>query len=148
MSKRLCTLAAVVLVAAPGVAAAKEKIEPRVQAVMACESVAASDARLQCFDQAAAGLKQALDRGTMVLKETKGPTAREGVVTASGTSGANRFWVVLDSGDRWTLLPKTVREAPPAPGTRLKAKKTLWGRHWISGPGWSESEAEFVGRGE
>lgn len=147
MSIRISAIAAIVLLSTPTIAAAKDKMEPRLQAVLACQSISENNARLQCFDQAIAPLKQALVRGTMVLEEKKGPLALEGVVKASGQSGANRYWVVLENGDRWTLLPKSTRPKAPPPGTTVRMKKTLWGGYWISGPGWSESEASFAGHG-
>ena len=146
MSKTMSLLAAAVLLSVPGVAAAKDKLDPRLEAVMACPSVADSAARLQCFDHAVAPLQQALVHGTVTLEERKGPLAMEGVVKASGQTSSNRYWVELENGDRWTLTPKSSRPKAPTVGSTLKMKKTLWGGYWISGSGWSESEGAFVGR--
>jgi hypothetical protein len=144
MSKRVGTIAGIVLICAPTMAAAKDKLEPRVQAILSCESISSSEARLHCFDQAIAPLKQALARGTMVLKEKKAPLALEGVVKASGQWG-NSFWVLLENGDRWSVQPTKSRRAPPPPGAAVRLKRTLMGTYWISGPQWPESEAEFLG---
>jgi len=148
MSRRVVTIAGIVLLAAPTIAAAKDKLEPRVQAMLACEPITSNEARLQCYDQAILPLKQALSRGSMVLKEDKGPWALEGVVKASGKSGENRFWVVLENGDRWAIVTAKARREAPTSGTNLKLKKTFFGNYWVTGTGWPESEAEFLGHDE
>lgn len=140
--RRLILLA---LLFVPAEAGAKDKLEPRVQSVLACSAVTATDARLRCFDGAAAALRQALADGNVVLKEKKGPRSREGIVRASGQSGESSYWVELDNGDRWTTVTKIARRGPPAPGTPMRLKRTPLGNYWISGPGWSESEATFAG---
>jgi hypothetical protein len=145
MAKKVAAIIGITLLSGSTAAVAKDDLEPRVEAVLACGSISANEARLQCYDQSILALRQGLARGSMVLKEKKGPWAREGVVKASGRSGAERFWVLLDNGDRWTISPpKSRREAPP-PGTMLKLKRTPFGNYWISGPDWPESEAAFVG---
>ena len=148
MSKRVSLVAAMVLLAVPSVAAAKEDLEPRMQAVLACEAVAANEARLQCFDQAILPLTQAMSRGSLVLKEKKGPAALGGVVKASGKSGVSRYWVVLDNGERWSIETAKDRRDAPKPGTALRMKKTFFGNYWVSGPGWPESEGTFVSPAE
>lgn len=147
MSRLLGAIIGIVLLSAPGVAAAKDELEPKVQAILACESVSPDDARLQCYDRSIPALKQALTRGNMVLREKKGPSSLEGVVKASGRSGENRYWVVFENGDRWQTITKNPRRETPRPGTRLRLKKTLFGNYWLSGPGWPESEADFIGHG-
>ena len=144
MSKRVCLIAGMVLIVVPSVAAAKDDMEPRMQAVLACEAISANEARLQCFDQAILPLKQAMSRGSLVLKEKKGPAALGGVVKASGKSGAARYWVVLDNGERWSIATAKDRRDAPKPGTALRMKKTFFGNYWVSGPGWPESEGTFV----
>lgn len=144
MSKRVCLIAGMVLIVVPSVAAAKDDMEPRMQAVLACEAISANEARLQCFDQAILPLKQAMSRGSLVLQEKKGPAALGGVVKASGKSGAARYWVVLDNGERWSIATAKDRRDAPKPGTALRMKKTFFGNYWVSGPGWPESEGTFV----
>ena len=148
MSKRVCLISGMVLIVVPSVAAAKEDMEPRMQAVLACEAISANEARLQCFDQAILPLKQAMSRGSLVLKEKKGPAALGGVVKASGKSGAARYWVVLDNGERWSIATAKDRRDAPKPGTALRMKKTFFGNYWVSGPGWPESEGTFVAPAE
>ena len=148
MSKRVCLIAGMVLIVVPSVAAAKDDMEPRMQAVLACETISANEARLQCFDQAILPLKQAMSRGSLVLKEKKGPAALGGVVKASGKSGAARYWVVLDNGERWSIATAKDRRDAPKPGTALRMKKTFFGNYWVSGPGWPESEGTFVAPAE
>jgi hypothetical protein len=147
MQKRLSLFTGVILLSVPGIAVAKDKEDARIEAMLACEGIAANEARLQCFDQAITPLKQALTRGTVVVEERNAPLLLEGVVKTSGQTSSNRYWLVMENGDRWALLPKSSRPKPPAPGSRVKMKKTLWGGYWLSGPGWAESEAAFLGHG-
>jgi hypothetical protein len=148
MSRRVGLVAGAALLVVPSVAAAKEDLEPRMQAVLACEAITANEARLQCFDQAILPLKQAMTRGSLVLKEKKGPAALGGIVKASGKSGANRYWVLLDNGERWSIQTVKDRREAPKPGTPLRMKKTFFGNYWVSGPGWPESEGLFVAGAE
>ena len=148
MSKRVSLVAGIALIAVPSAAAAKKDMEPRMQAVLACEAITANEARLQCFDQAILPLKQAVSRGSLVLKENKGPAALGGVVKASGKSGAARYWVVLDNGERWSIETAKDRRDAPKPGTALRMKRTFFGNYWVSGPGWPESEGKFLAPAE
>lgn len=145
MPTRLSSIAGVLLLALPATASAAEKSDPRLQAILACETVSASDARLNCYDAAIAALKPALAQGKVVLEEKKGPLAMEGVVKASTKSASNRFLVEFENGDRWDLVTVKPRRAGPPVGSTLKLKKTFFGNYWASGPKWSESEADFLG---
>ena len=145
MPKLVTATIAIVLLALPAAGAAKSDLEPRLQAHLACASITPDEARLRCYDQSVVALQQALTRGSVVLKEQKGPRAREGIVKASGKSGEKRFWVTLDNGDRWTTITQPDRPNAPAVGTRIKVRRTPLGNFWISGPGWRESEAAFAG---
>ena len=146
MPKLVTTMIAIALLAVPAMAVAKERLEPRLQSILMCESISSNEARLQCFDQSIIPLKQALSRGSVVLKENKGPGAREGVVKASGKSGEKRFWVEFENGDRWSLTTQPDRRAAPPVGSALKLDRTPFGNFWISGPEWRRSEASFLGR--
>ena len=144
MSKRVALVGGIVLLSLPSVVAAKDDMEPRMRALLACEAISANEARLQCFDQAILPLKRAVSDGEMVFTQRKGPVAREGVVKASGISGENRYWILFENGDRWATSTKNPRKAP-TPGTTLRLKRTPMGNYWIFGPKWSESQANFVG---
>ena len=115
MSKPFRAMMGIVLLSAPAGVAAKEKLEPRVQAMLACEAVKANEARLQCYDQAIAALKPALVQGGVVVKEKKAPLSRGGVIQASGRSGPENFWVVLDNGDRWAVHTPGYHRNPRRP---------------------------------
>ena len=110
-------------------------------------SIAADDARLRCYDQSMAALKEAIDQGSVVLEDR--PKKGEGIVKASGQSGEDRYWI--DAQIRRALellLPTTARRGPPQPGSNVKVRRPFVGSgYWISGPDWEESRAEYVGRG-
>lgn len=133
-----------VLLLVPTMAMAKDRAEPRVQALLECSSVASDADRLRCYDQSILPLKEALARGSMVLKEKKSPLALQGTVKESGRWGSS-LWILLDTGDRWSVQPTKSRRDPPPPGSAVRLKRTLMGTYWISGPRWPESEAEFLG---
>lgn len=145
MSRRIILIAGVALLSISTAAVAKDKSEPRVQALLACQSITANEQRLACYDEAMGSLKQALAQGTMVLKEKKAPLAMGGVVKASGYWGGSSTWVLLDNGDRWSIQPSKSRREPPAPGTTVKLTRTLMGTYWMSGQKLPETEAEFLG---
>jgi hypothetical protein len=147
MSKRVGTIIAIVLLSVPAGAAAKDKPEPRVQAMLACTSISANDERLQCYDRSIGALQEGLAQGNVVLKEQKAPLAREGIIKASGRSGDGRYWIVLENGDRWALSIEEYRRDVPQPGTPVKLKRTLMGNYWLTAPNWPESEAVFLGHG-
>jgi hypothetical protein len=138
-------IAAIVLLSVPAIASAKDKPDQRVQAILACGSISSNEERLRCYDQSILPLKEALARGSMVLKEKQAPLALEGAVKASGHWGGSSLWVLFDNGDRWSVQPTKSHRDPPPPGTMLKVKRTLMGTYWVSGPKWPESEAEFLG---
>lgn len=136
-----------ILVAAPATAIAKDRSQEHLQSVVACGSIAESEARLRCFDQSVLAVKEALEQGRLVVEENKGPRALGGIVRASGSRGENRYWVELENGDRWLLLPTTSRDEPPRPGAAVKLRKggLLSSGYWISADGWQESRADFLG---
>jgi hypothetical protein len=138
-------LAAIAMTSVPNVATAKDKLDPRLQSMVACRALTDGTARLQCYDQAMLALNQAVEKGEVRVEATSGPRMLDGVVKASGKEGENRFWIEMENGDRWVLLPKTDRKRPPQPGTRVKIRKTMLdSAYWVSGEGWSESRARFV----
>jgi hypothetical protein len=138
-------LAAIAMMSVPNVAAAKDKVDPRLQSMVACRALTDGTARLQCYDQAMLALNQAVEQGELRVESKRGPRVLGGIVKASGQEGPNRFWMELDNGDRWQLLPTTDRKRPPQPGTRVKIRKTMLdSAYWVWGEGWSESRARFV----
>jgi hypothetical protein len=145
MSKRVAAIVGIVLLSAPGMAVAKEKFDPRVQAMLTCEAIKSSEARLQCYDQAMAALRPALVQGAVIVKEKKAPVARGGVIQASGRTGDENFWVVLENGDRWALRTPGYHRDPPATGMTVKIRRTFMGSYWLSGTKWPESEADYLG---
>ncbi|MEO7505077.1 MAG: hypothetical protein ABIT69_07845 [Sphingomicrobium sp.] len=146
MSRLAIASLAVAVLAVPAATMAKEKADPPMQAIIACASLASDGARLRCYDSTMVDFKRALDKGDLVLSGNKEPKALQGIVTASGSSGNNRFWVQLDSGDRWSLLPEYDREKPPPVGAKMKVSKEFFGTYKISGRGWHISDARYLGR--
>ena len=145
MSGRAVPLA-LMLLAAPAMAAAKDKTEPRMAAMLACGSVASDEARLRCYDAAASTLRQAVNKGEVALKEKARPKELEGVVRSSGAMGDNSHWVELVSGDRWEVISASPSDAAPPAGAKVKLRKGPLGNYWISAPGMPERRAMFIRR--
>ncbi len=144
MSKLILSITAAVVLAAP--AAAKNKYDPRTQAMLACASITSNDARLRCYDQSLSGLKQALEKGEVVVRETSSPKALEGLVVATGRAGINRYWVQLDNGDRWQIISTSNFDDPPAKGVRVKLRKGVFGNYWFAEPNAQDRRALYMGR--
>ena len=145
MSKLALTIVAVLAVIPAG-AAAKDKVDPRVAASLACTSIADSGQRLACYDKAIGGLKQALESGELVSNFERQPKKMEGTVRAAGGMGFNRYWAELDSGDRWEIISESMRDEAPRAGAKVKLRKGMMGTYWISTPDSRDRRARFLGR--
>jgi hypothetical protein len=143
MSGRAALLA-LMLLAAPAMAAAKEKTEPRMAAMLACGSVASNEARLRCYDAAASTLRQALNKGEVALKQKSGPKELEGVIRSAGAIGEDAYWVELANGDRWRVISATPADEAPPTGVTAKLRKGPLGNYWISVPGMNDRRATFI----
>ena len=143
MSKRVALVAGIVLLSLPSVVAAKDDMEPRMQAVLACEAISANEARLQCFDQAILPLEAGhVPRRAWCSRRKKDRSRLNGVVKASGKSGASRYWILLDNGERWSIATAKDRRDAPTPGTALRMKTNVLSE--ITGspdPGWPKARA-------
>ncbi len=145
MPRLAAAMTAIILLSMPAAASAKDRMEPRAQAMLACASLTPDAARLRCYDQSILALKQALDQGDLVVNEHKQPMSNGGLIKASGAMGNNRYWVELESGDRWELDPTSDRNEAPRVGTMIKVRKFM-GSFWAAGPSWRDSEAHYLGR--
>ena len=147
MFRSAVALAGLALLGVSANAHAQEKVDPLTQAMLACGAVKTDDARLRCYDQTMSTLKNAIDQGEVILDEDRGPIAREGIIKASGQTGESSFWIELESGERWNLMPTTPRRHPPKPGGNIKVRKSFFSGYWVSAPDWPETRARFKGRG-
>ena len=143
MSRRTAPLA-LMLLTAPAMAAAKDKVEPRMAAMLACGSVVSNEARLRCYDAAAANLRQAVDKGEVALKQKSGPKELEGVIRSAGAIGEDAYWVELANGDRWRVISATPADEAPPTGVTARLRKGPLGNYWISAPGMAERRATFI----
>ena len=145
MSRVTVAIGALML-ASPALVSAKDKIDPRIKAAMACQSVAQSDQRLACYDRAMVGMRQALEAGQLIpADESRVPLALAGVIKAAGPMGFNRFWVEMDNGDRWELIAES-SDPGPRPGTKITLRKGIMGNYWFIDPRWTNRQARYLGR--
>ena len=125
----------------------KEKADTRIEAAIACATVTGNDARLRCYDQAIGALRLALESGQLIpAGEARKPLALEGVVKSAGPMGFNRFWVILENGERWQLVATSSREVPPRRGAKIRLRKGLMGAYWFVDPSASDMRASYMGR--
>ena len=141
---RLAAPLALMLLAAPAMAAAKDKVDPRMAAMLACGSVAQGEERLRCYDAAAATLRQAVNKGEVALKQKSGPKELEGVIRSAGAIGEDAYWVELANGDRWRVISATPADEAPPTGVMAKLRKGPLGNYWISVPGMTDRRATFI----
>ena len=142
MSRRAALLA-LMLLTAPSMAAAKDKVDPRMAAMLACSSVTPNEARLRCYDQAAAPLRQALNKGEVTLTRKAGPRALEGVIRSAGAM-SDGYWVELANGDRWQILSSSAFDEAPPTGVTATLRKGPLGNYWFSVPDMPERRAVFI----
>ncbi|QDP19829.1 hypothetical protein [Sphingomonas xanthus] len=139
--------AAIVLIGFAMPAAAKDKVDPRIEAATACAAVQADADRLQCYDKAVGDLKLALSAGQLVpADEATTPSTLEGTVKLSFAHGFNLIRVELDSGDRFDLSADGKFDQPLKPGTKVKLSKGVLGNYWLTAPRSTRFRARFVGR--
>ncbi len=143
MSRRTVPLT-LMLLTAPAMAAAKEKVEPRLEAMLACGSVTSNEARLRCYDAAAAPLRQALNQGEVAVSQKSRPKELEGVIRATGAMGDNNYWVELANGDRWQVISASPFDEAPPTGVKAKLRKGPLGNYWFSTPALPERRAVFI----
>jgi hypothetical protein len=143
MMSRFAVPLALMLLAAPTMAAAKDKVEPRMAAMLACVSVASNEARLRCYDQAAAPLRLAVTKGEVAVSQKAGPKELEGVIRAAGAM-SDGYWVEFANGDRWRLLSASAFDEAPPTGVKATLRKGPLGNYWLSAPGMPERRAVFI----
>jgi hypothetical protein len=147
MSRMAAIVTSMALLAAPMPASAKEKVDSRIKTAIGCASVTPNEERLRCYDQAIGGLKLALESGQLIpADESRTPKALAGVVTAAGPMGFNRFWVELDTGDRWELIADSSNDVAPRRGAKIKLRKGIMGNYWFVDPASVDRMARFLGR--
>ena len=59
--------------------------------------------------------------------------------------GFNRFWVELDTGDRWELIAES-NDPGPRQGTKITLRKGIMGNYWFIDPRWTNRQARYLGR--
>ena len=120
----IAATALLLLAAAP--AAAKNEVDPRVEAALRCMDEASEPVRLRCYDTAMAGIREALATGklkTEVPGPDDGPGSPEGVIKSVSATGFNRWRVELESGEVWDTIDDTAKYAKPRAGEKVKFKR-------------------------
>lgn len=138
---------ALIILLIAGAAVAKDKgRDTRIEAVLECADITQPDERLQCYDSKMTGFRQAVETGRVIAAEdsTK-PFALEGVVRGAGEISFNRYYVILDTGDRWELVANS-NDTLPQIGAKVKLRKGAVGTYWFQEPYASDRRAKYRGR--
>ena len=153
--------AAAVATVSVGALAAPKKPQERpeaFEALVRCRAITDNEARLRCFDSAAAGLQQAAERSELVvvdrkqIQETKRSLfgldipnlnpfggSDEGVeevksvegVVASATSMGGRWTVRLEDGSTWTQTDYSTLAVAPKRGHKVKITRASLGSYMM-----------------
>lgn len=143
---RFVIAAALLATLAVAPAGAKDKVDPRIQTVLGCSSIAEGAQRLACFDTAMAGFRQAIATGQIVsAEEGQRPYALQGVVRAAGPMGFNHYWVVMDSGDRWDVIAYGDHDTVPRKGAKARIMKGFAGFRFLE-QNTPDRRAKYLGR--
>lgn len=134
---------AAALVALPGAAAA-QKLDSRLAAVLACPGITDSAQRLACFDAAVAPLRQAASSGSLEARSL-GPKGLAGKVRATRGQGYDQLVVQLENGDRW-LLKLEGNERLPKPGNDITLRRGALGNWWFKVGNGQTFQAKFLGQ--
>ena len=124
--------------------AAAQKLDPRLEAVLACPRIADAAQRLACFDTAVTPLSKAAKSGSLEARSL-GPKALEGKVSATRGQGYDAFLVQLENGDRW-LLRLEGNERLPKVGADVTMRRGALGNWWFKVTNGQTFQAKFLGQ--
>lgn len=127
----------------PGAASA-QKVDPRLEAVLACPKIADSAQRLACFDSAIAPLRKAAEAGALEARSL-GPKALEARIRAMKQQGYDRMLVQFDNGDRW-IFQLEGNERMPKAGDAVTVKRGALGNWWVKVVKGQTFQAKFLGQ--
>ena len=144
---------------APAAAAAPGSSAP-IDAVLNCRSETAEQARLACYDAAAASLSAAATGGELVVvdrddvrktrrslfgfsvpkmpffrgdtSEDEQPDEIEAKIKSARGTGYDKWLFELDSGARWQTTEPLNSNRDPRPGQAIKVKKGMMGSYFLS----------------
>ena len=132
---------AIALFALPGAASA-QRLDPRLEAVLACPRIADAAQRLACFDTAVTPLSKAASSGSLEARSL-GPKALEGKVRALRGQGYDQLLVQLENGDRW-MLKIEGNERTPKPGAEVTIRRGALGNWWFKIKNGQTFQARFL----
>ncbi len=148
-----------VFAASPAEAAPRPRpSSPIASAVVQCRGVADEQARLRCYDQAAAAMATALDSGALVALDREGmrstrrslfglgvnlpflnsgddeedePKELVATIQSASVFGMDKWSLVLDTGAVWQTTESMSRMLPPRRGDSVKIHKGMAGGYML-----------------
>jgi len=134
---------------------------PSLSPLLACRSETDDQARLRCFDAAAAAVAQATESGTLVVvnreevrrtrrslsgfnlprlpffsgdrsQEEEEPQQAEGVVASASETGYRRWLVTLEGGATWQTTEPESMLPLPVKGQKVRIRRGLLNSYFLS----------------
>lgn len=129
-----------------------------VAGVFACRAISSAEARLRCYDAAAAALNDAVAKGNVVAMDRQAvtrtrrelfgfsvpriplfgtgnePEQKElnATITRVVPTGFQKWIFTLDTGARWQTTEALSRQNDPKPGQKVEIKRSLMGGYFLS----------------
>ena len=125
--------------------AAAQKLDPRLETIIACPRITDPAQRLACFDSAVAPLSQAATTGALVAR-SGGPTALQGKIRTVRQQGSGRALVQLGNGDRWSLQLKD-NDVLPKVGADVTVRRGALGNWFFKVTNGRTFQASFLNSG-
>ena len=140
---RLPLILSVLAIAGLAQPAVAQRVDPRLQSVLACASISDSAQRLQCYDGAISPLRQAAASGALEGRSL-GPKALEGKIRSMRGQGYDRLLVQLENNDRWLLMLEGNERLPKA-GDPIAATRGALGNWFFKVNDRQTFSAKFLG---
>lgn len=121
-----------------------QKLDPRLEAVLACPRITDAAQRLACFDTAVTPLSKAASSGSLEARSL-GPKSLDDKVRAVRGQGYGQLLVQLENGDRW-LLKLEGNERTPKAGAEVSIRRGALGNWWVKVKNGQTFQARFLGQ--
>lgn len=125
-------------------AAHAQKLDSRLEAVLACPRIVDAAQRLACFDTAVTPLSKAASTGSLEARSL-GPKSLDDKVRAVRGQGFGQLLVQLENGDRW-LLKLEGNERTPKIGADATIRRGALGNWWFKVKNGQTFQARFLGQ--
>lgn len=135
-------LIAPLAIAAAAQPAEAQRLDSRLESVLACAKESDPNRRLGCFDAALIPLTKAAESGALESRSL-GPKSLESRVRAMRRQGYSGLLVQLENGDRWTVALEG-SEIFPEVGESVTVRRGVLGGWWFKAGNGRAFRATFM----